>query len=330
MILYYNPNVGSGIEYVGDVFKSWIDELSIPYIEVKDQDHPLHLTKNHFSKIKPDVIIINEEFDSICNAASYYKLLNPDTKIVYIHHSWQSIIHLYQNQKYENRHKRSLLELSDHIICVNYPPENTQFPEHLKHKIYKAFMPVDTNEYYPKTPYVERIKSFVYIGNIIKHKMSETFVKEINKSDCDVNIDCYGRIIGDGEYKNLFLSCENITYKGYADQKDIPDILNRYQFYVLAHDGHEPFNISLLQSILCGTIPLIMESKSKEWLHWAKRLYLMDDDLHNFIKFLVTMATQKYVSEMSIISNNIVDIAQSRFNYTKFKENFQRLISNLQ
>ena len=329
MILYYNPDVGSGIEYVGNIIKSWIDEIQKPYIEVKDQDHPLHLIQ-HFIKNKPDIVIVNEEFDSICNALSYYKLFFPKTKIIYIYHVWQNIVYLYQHLQYDNRHKQFLLELVDNIICVNYPPEDKRIPIHIKRKMYTAFMPMDPDIYKIKTLWRKRKNMFMYLGNIMKHKMSEDFLQKIQSTD--ITIDCYGKMSSDPDYAELFNSCKNVVHKGYVSQEKVSDVMNEYKFFVMPHEGPEPFNIAMLQAIMCGTIPLIVNDRnasSASWIDWAKDLYYSNNNVDEFIENLTNVSKEDDLSNAEIISQQISEMVNFRFDYKKFKKDFQNILINI-
>jgi glycosyltransferase involved in cell wall biosynthesis len=329
MILYYNPDVGSGLEYVGNIIKSWIDEIQVPYIEVKDQDHPLHLIQNHFNKIKPDVLIINEEHENICIAVCFYKLFHPDTKIIYIYHVWQNIVYMHTHHKYENKYKQELLEYVDNIICVNWPPNHKDIPEHIRNKMYKGFMPMDPSIYYPKVPWQDRLGLFMYLGNIIHHKMSVGFLQKVQNTN--ISVDCYGKLSDDPEYTKLFQSCKNVVHKGYVDQSKVADVMNQYKFFVMPHDGAEPFNISLLQSIMCGTIPLVVNDRNDKsitptWINWAKDLYFENNTVDEFLENLVRTDSNNDLSNASEISTRISCLAMSRFDYQKMKQDIQKII----
>lgn len=329
MILLYNPDVGSGLEYVGDIIKSWIDDVTDQYVEVKVQDHPLHLIKQYFNPTQPNFVIVNEEHESICVALCYYKLFHPDIKIIYIYHVWQNIVYMHQNRMYKDVYKRSLLDLADHIICVNYPPDEIKFPKHLVDKIYKGFMPMDPTIYYPKVPWQSRQGLFMYLGNIIPQKVSVEFLQKIQKTS--ITIDCYGKLSNIPEYIELFNSCNNMVCKGYIDQSKVTDILNQYKFFVMPHHGQEPFNISMLQAIMCGTIPLVVNDRNSEkfspsWIDWAKDLYYENNTVDEFIENLIRIVNEDDISNCIDISTNISRQVNERFDYGKFKKDFIDLI----
>jgi hypothetical protein len=89
--------------------------------------------------------------------------------------------------------------------------------------------------------------------------------------------------------------------------------------------------MTLAQAAMCGTIPILLNDESgrefnPDWVTWAENLYLGCADIKNFIWNL------KLVSENPvdyiILSNHISKDIANRFNYEKFKQEFQLLLEN--
>ena len=324
-VFYAHFNVGSGIEYVGDVFLSWIEEINgIDIFIQKEQEH----SETIYSKIKefmPDVIITNESYEKIRIPACKFKKEYPKTKIIYMCHAW---INLTSNE-IPNEYQEFIRQC-DKIFCLNYIPKDKL--EKLSN-IENYVHPINPNEYKIIIPWNKREKMFVYLGNILPHKFSKEFIELLSKSN--IKIDCYGRrdFPTDDvsvEYYQLFENCKNITYKGLVNQKDVASILNTYKYFVMPHDGQEPFNISLLQAIFCGTIPLIsndLNSKkyNPNWLHWAEGLYYSCNTAVELVTNLELISKE----DKEETSNGISSFSMAKFNYEEFKKVFSDYLSGL-
>jgi glycosyltransferase involved in cell wall biosynthesis len=225
-------------------------------------------------------------------------------------------------------YKLRLLDFADNIICVNYPKmEFMKVPDHIKKKIYPAYMPMNPEIYYPKIPWNDRKKLFMYLGNILHHKMSKEFLQKVQATD--ISIDCYGKLSSNQEYADLFNSCKNVVNKGYVEQSKVADVMNEYKFFVMPHDGPEPFNIAVLQAMMCGTIPLVVNDQTKKfstWFEWAKDLYYGNNTVDEFLDNLTRINKDIDISNAEEISNRISNLSMERFNYQKMKKDVQSII----
>jgi glycosyltransferase involved in cell wall biosynthesis len=325
-IFYTNFNVGSGIEYVGDTFKSWINEIDdIELLEFKEQDHPDTIFKA-IMEFNPDMIISNESYERSRTSISKYLNLYPNINLMFLCHSWNEL--LYKDEL--EQEYRDFLNDASSIIILNSMPADRNFP-----KVKNFYHPIDPKTYKIKTAWKDRKKKFVYIGNILPHKLSEDFIREISKTD--IQIDCYGNSkirLEDGslvEYNILFDNCDNLNYKGMIPQEEVADIMNQYQYFVMPHHGSEPFNITLLQMIMCGTVPLITNDTGTNqydstWIHWAKGLYYSCNTANELINNLSIINQEN--PDMSDDSSNISKLGMEKFNYDKFKTYFQNYIKD--
>ena len=327
-ILLFNFTVGSAVEYIGNTFRKWLNEIpNIDIVEIKEQNASV-VNIDFIINAKPDIIILNDLLEEkTLDCVYYYKKCFPNTKVIVIYHSWRTIYN-FDEKNADDFKRRYFNNLVDDIICLNYIPENTNNTSDLFKRVHNFYHPIDTMEYYSKIPWNKRDNLFGYFGNILPHKMSLEFIEKIQQTD--IIVDCYGKILDWEEYKeynNLVNNCKNIVFKGYINQEDMPDYINRYKYFVMAHDGYEPFNVTLLQCILCGTIPLVVNDRTSKkfdstWIDWADNLYFGSNTVEEMINNLEHIKTL----DCNDISIQISNQAKLKFDYSKFKDFFIKTI----
>jgi len=331
-IFYVNLNVGSGIEQTGNVILNWINEIS--GVEVSEYKHQTseEIFNEALLDFLPDTIILNESYPRVRPPVVEYVKSRPATKLIYLNHLWQEVY-------YSNHHRDSInyiefINACTKIFCLNVIPKDKV--EKLPKSVENFYHPIDPSEFKIMTPWKDRSKNFLYLGSIFPHKFSLDFIKEIDKTD--IRIDCYGRRDANAQVENLedyyrlFDSCKNIRYKDQISQKDVVRVLNEYKYFVMPHDGMEPFNMCLLQAILCGTIPLIANDElSKKydpsWLRWADGLYYSCNTAAELVNNLTKITADNVDS--SAESEQIREEAAKKFNYEKFKVAFQGYLKSL-
>lgn len=351
-IFYFNFDVGSAIEYAGDIFYNWMRESRLDVYNYKQQNFYLsHLRE--LRKYKPKLIILNEFYESSCIASTIYKTLNPCVTILPIFHVWSDILNLFNfgdgfsSPYLTKRHKELIhgefISSIDGLMIVNYLPPDIKLPEYVKtHNIINAHYPCDPNVFNVKIPWKERENNFCYLGNILPHKMSEEFINRLNKTD--IHIDCYGRMFEDidrediKKYLEKFKNCKNLHYKGLVPQKEVSNVYNKYKYFVLPHRGMEPFNFALLQAMFCGTIPLVCNDmrgihraanypQVTRWLDWADGLYYGCETPEQLIDNLNLVI--KNNPDSSTDSRRISNNAMNKFNYFDMKHKFISLVQDL-
>lgn len=344
-ILYINFNVGSAIEYSGDTFKLWIEEVlqttqDVEFLEIKDQDQSFNLFKKIF-EYKPDVILLNEHYQKSMEATLYYKQLFPNTKVFQFLYVWKDLNVLLKDEKTVSeqhglydiiKFKFFFRSMINYMFVLNYKIDgNFDSYGNLAHRIENYTCPTDPAIWNNKIEWKKREKNFVYIGNILPHKMSPEFIDKISKTD--ITIDCYGKLEWTNkiyknydEYVDKVKNTPNLIIKGLYPQSEIPTILNNYRYFILPHNGDEPFNWSVLQSIYSGTIPLIVNDVTStkfdtKWIDWADGLYMgmttVDDLIYNLN--VIESNSPDFTHISNIISNNAIN----KFDYNKMKESFK-------
>jgi hypothetical protein len=333
-VFLYNLNVGSGVEYSGNVIAEWCKELPINFFEYKEQNPPC-LSFDPLIEIKPDIIIINDNCPRVVEPPYYFKRCFPKTKVIYLTHG---IKELYPpnniSNMYEN-YDRLLLYIAtrdyfDIVVSFGYIKNDNEIPSYLKERFLKGCFPINPENYCVKTPWYNRKKLFCYVGQLNNLKFSLDFLKQLKDYD-SIQIDCYGYMINsyiNEEYQKA-IKIKQINYKGLLEQEKVPEILNEYKYFILPHGRiKEIFNISLLQSMCCGTIPLVCNDRTADfdytWIDWAHGLYTP----HNTEEMLLKTITSPTLVEKdySYLSNYISKQAKERFDYYKFKNEFQQMM----
>jgi len=331
-VLLMNLNVGSAIEYVGGVIKKWIQELPVQFIEYKDQTKE-SVTIDFIIGAKPDIIVVNETYPRIIAPVLYYKKFNPKTKIILLVHSHKTFLGENEtNPHVINQHTlfMDLVKLSDVVFTLDAKP----LQKNMMSNIQVKFCPSEPEIFSNKLKWSDRPKLFCIVGNIYPLKICKEFL--LKAKTIPVEFDVYGRFMekfSDESYKNIFKDAikENLKFKGEIPQSEVGRILNGYKYCVFPHHGAETFFMTLAQAAMCGTIPILLNDESgrefnPDWVTWAENLYLGCADIKNFIWNL------KLVSEnpvdYTILSNHISKDIANRFNYEKFKQEFQLLLEN--
>jgi glycosyltransferase involved in cell wall biosynthesis len=169
---------------------------------------------------------------------------------------------------------------------------------------------------------------FCYIGNIIPHKLSSDFLAKI--CETDLVVDCYGSdFTRDNAHGRVFdraVENGNIVHHGLIPQDKIAEVMNEYKYFVLPHDGYEPFNWVLKQCAFCGTIPLVVNDRNThlyngKWLDWAAGLYMGCQYTDDFISNLEELVRDR--PDHREMSDFISTAAKIQFPYQEFKEEFQ-------
>jgi len=339
-LFYYHFDVGSAIEFSGDIFGQWIKESGEEY-EIythKDQSQGYE-TFPLLQEQKPDVIILNENYAKAVEPIMYYKLINPDVKVVFIAHVWRDLEYAYSFRS-DFRKPSNILDwikfhkfiedTADEIFCLNYKPDG-KFHPNIQDKTHNHSYPTDPEFFGNFIPWNNRAGNFLIAGNLLEHKIHPEFLDALRGSD--IKIDVYGYSEYDDpkkkEYVEKILAHPNFNYCGLYPQDKMPELFNLYKYFILPHNGYEPFNWTLLQAISCGTIPLVSNDRKtnqfdKTWIDWAEDLYFGCNTPNGLAANLEVLSSQP--RDMSDISLNISAKAQSRFNYSEMKEAFLKAL----
>lgn len=337
-VLYLDFNVGSGIKYIGDIFHSWLEKIkNIELVKIENQTQSQFLI-DQLIEIKPDVIVFNEEYPRSVDVCFYYKKFNPNTKIVGIVHSYNRLETL--KEKYSNVYEELRFHFNfefyksivDKIFVLNHKSESLKINYETENKTSNYYFPVPPEDFKIKTEWKDRKKNFVYIGAFIYQKVSEKFL-EIIKDHKDLHIDYYGSFDSfcqTEQYSKKFINSGiNIIKK--VRQEDVCDILNEYKYFILPHGDTEIFNITLLQAIMCGTIPLVSNdrksSKNYKWIDWADQCYFGCNTEIELINNMKSIQNQN--PDYSLVSESISKIIVDRVKYNEFKSIFKNIIESI-
>ena len=304
MITFINHDVGSGIEYIGNIFLNWTKELYLTSV-ISNQNPPILIYKELIEQ-NPNIIILNEYYERTLEAISFYKSSFPKTKIIFINHSSK----LVDNKKNDrNIAIRELYNKIDVKIGLNSKGG--------KDVIDFEYMPVNPEIYKIKTSWKDRKKDFIILGNINNQKISSKFIKK-NK----VKMDCYG--INNGDYE-VFNNDKNLKYISKLEQEKVPEVLNEYKYAIFPFGGKEIFSISILQSILCGTIPIVLNDSGNNWTKWTDGFVYLSDNVNTFCNNIEKLSKNTEILNFE----NVRISAVEKFNYLNLKEKYQKIIKTL-
>lgn len=348
-VSFFHFDVGSAIEYAGDIFLSWMEELQLEGWEIqviKNQDQAYTLIDS-LIEFGPDIIVLNEYYSKTVEAATYYKKFNPDVKIFFLSHTWFDTCNIIEHDVTEIRDGRTeegifdkirfkhfLQEVVNEIMFLNYRPDG-MLPMSNMHNFY---YPTDDQVFTITTPWKDRPNLFCNLGNLLPHKLSKEFLVKVRSTD--LVVDCYGKDDWDSkivtpelrDYYRLAKASKNLKLLGIKPQSEVAAVLNQYKYFVMPHNGYEPFNWTLLQAIFCGTIPLVSNDRKStrfdpSWIDWAEGLYLGTDTVDELVKNMVSI--KKENPDLSELSSTISEQAQAKFNYSVMKDAFLDILRSL-
>ncbi len=328
-ILYFNFNVGSAIEQSGNIFSDWIGEITKNIYTIKNQNRPVSIIDDIIN-INPNIIILNEYFENSAQPTFYYKKFN-HVRILHIEHIWKRFLCNDTGSdtiKNDSHFRKKYYQNIDNIFCINQMPN---IKHNISTPIRNFYYPTNPNMFNISIPWSERTKDFLYIGNILPHKLSEEFIDKI--SNTDIVIDCVGKKFQNKfpEYTDKISNSKNFNILDTIPFENVASVMNQYKYFIMPHNGYEPFNWTLLQCIFCGTIPLIInDSNSKEfdstWIDWAQGLYFGTNTVDEMIDNMIELLSKS--PDFSENSEFISNTAQKKFDYDAFKNMFQSTIKS--
>ena len=327
-VYYYNLSVGSGIERIGDIIGSMMDGLHVKEYKLQN---PAFIMIDDLVKERPDVIVINEAFPRVLEACYYYKRANPDVKVILINHCFSYLTSQYSQRTSDKDRdflaRKFLREDVNHIINLSVKPGAVKFSRDLDKKIIQLYPPA-YSMFRVERPFRDREKLFVYIGNVLPHKLSLDFIRKIRNTTLTINV--YGRVFRDkvklkGYYEELF-SCPNITYMGYCPEEKLVDVMNSYKYLVVPHRGYEPMMIVLGEFIQCGGIPLLVNSRDypmHEWSDYAREFIHEFGSVDDLISYMEKCPRPEALDkDPSMYSRRY----KEKYSYQKFREELRSLI----
>jgi len=310
-IVFVNLDVGSAIEQSGNQFIKIIKELNRE-ITVFTQQTCERMFFQYLLDEKPDTLIINGNYPRIINPAYYYKLLNKELKLIFISRVFTdfmfikdtSNIHYY----YYNQRLKEFCEYCDYVFIVNScGMRKRQFYET---KMIDCCGTNNIDHFRITKDWDERKKKFLLFGSLNPHKLHHEFVDKL-----DIKVDAYGNIDNQPNWFREKFEKSNINYLGFLEYNEIPKMLNEYKYFLLPHNGSEPLNNSIIQAILCGCIPIVLDDYYTDingdyWLKWCQDYYFGCDTVDEYLN-KVNKLNNKDIDNGEKISHN------NRFNFVR-------------
>lgn len=300
MIAFIAYNMGGGIEHQAIEIRKILNDIAYPYKEYTAQN-PAHILFQWLVETSPDVIIINEPTIRTIEATYYYSLTKKVSVLLFFHGSLKSDAKTKDQQLiFDNLTRVSR-------IFILAPKEKTQY-------IDIPYMLVDPEEYNIRTPWKERRNTPVFTERLIPQK----FANEVRKAKpSDIQIECYS-----DKFEGEDVEC---TKYDKIEQKNMPMVLNKYRYALFPYGGDEIFSITLLQSILTGTIPLVYTAENSTWIKWADGLYFGSHNPEQYWQGVRDIINRPE-SEVEYISLAIRQKAVSKFRYKYWFEYIKQKI----
>lgn len=290
----------SGIEYVGDIFGSWLwnycNEKNYELYEYKLQN-PTEILLKKLNEFEPDLIVLNEIYERNLQASIQY----PAKTLLLNHTSIEK----------NNCDIEMMLSKDYYMPC---------YGEYIK-------------------PWHKR-KKFGFFNFPIEKRFSNSFVNLLNKYKeyYELKIDGYFDIKKLKE-NGLFDDFKNIfNFMDLFPQERMTEIFNDYKFFIMPRTGGEIFNISMLQAIKCGCIPLVsFEHNSDEIKKWIKRfdgLYCGFSNEEQLLSFMVEYSRSNnefnenryYIKFSKEISEKALKKFDNKYIKEVFINNIEKLI----
>lgn len=125
------------------------------------------------------------------------------------------------------------------------------------HKLYpNGARYVDTDRFYPKTPFEERDRVVGFLGRLEEEKNVRALADATQELPSDLTF----RFIGDGELRNELerklseeIDAGTVEFTGWVDHEDVPRELSKLQLLVLPSEPTEGLPTVILESLACGT-----------------------------------------------------------------------------
>lgn len=325
-VFLINFDVGSGIEYTGNMFLSILEEKHIVY-NYKHQN-PSFIVLEELIKQRPDIIVVNEFYSRIVEGLYSYKLMRAEVKIVQIFHDWKRLNNIFIDGAVVSDQQvieRYYISCVDRVFYLNFKPIDASWNDGVKFiNPVGAYFPVSNADYKVITPWSSR-SGACYIGNILPLRISQEFLFELKKYP-EIVIDCYGKTFENeyAEYYDEFNALSNINYCGMLAQDKVCETLNKYKYFIISHENKpEVFLIILLQAILCGTIPLVCNNRSfhkdhYRWIDWADSFYFGYNAPNEMLDALMYFVTESI--DLSFVSEDISKRACEKYSFSGLKE----------
>jgi len=326
-IYFYSITSGSGVETVGNTIKTMFDEKD-NFIHYNLQNPP-HLILQDLVKEKPDVIILNELHQRAMIAVHSYKIAFPNTKIILLNHCFPYLTDYPISDKskmFEWTNGDGVVSINDFlrngidkIITMNHRPESEKINKVFDGRVYEKYFPIP-NKFKIEREWINRPRDFFFYGTIHKLKLSNEFILRSDYPE----VDLYGKWVADHKidddykkYKDIIMKNPKLKYNGWISDNEMVARINQYKFFVMPHDGPEPFCLALAEAIRCGCIPLVTNNRNKPsafWLDWAKDC------------IIEYQSTDKLIEKMNWWNNNKTNNKLIETLNQKSKENSRKMI----
>lgn len=323
-IVYFNLDVGSGIQIIGDEIRSMLDRYSksgnaVEIIDVSQQTCMQHYV-NVLEKEKPDIIIMNEIYRRVSDAVYAYKALFKNVKVLVISH-----LTSYDINGMEPEYSW-IITIANKVINVGYPRSGGNCDY-----IDQFYPPVADLDVSKLKKWPDR-KPVCYVGRVIDQKFSIGFVESYDGP----KIDIYGSTAGaSADLIRSIKSNKNMDLVGEFPHENVFNVFGGYKASVFPCSGPEVWCLSLLESIKCGTIPFVINEacgNDRLWTQWADgMIYEISGCSENNVRSIgeiIRRFTEKNDSVGRQLYLGIAVQAIAKYPYSRFEQEIKLFLDS--
>lgn len=200
---------------------------------------------------KPDLVIVHDT--SRYDAFSFVKAVHPEIRFAYM----SLCVNGFSDP--------SFISPYDYFIGPNAP--SSSLSSHYNSRVSKVEWIFGLPERFSsRVPFEKRKLELFFAGRVIQAKINLDFIKKLSEFNAVLHV--FGdRMPEDPQFNKAVLGEPSIVYKGSVPNGMLHEIMNSYCFAVLP-SNEDCFSLSILESILCGQIPIVLRRFRKDYV-WS-------------------------------------------------------------
>lgn len=185
---------------------------------------------------------------------------------------------------------------------------------------------IDRSIYNISKSYSSRSIEYSFIGRLNMEKGIEELIEGWKESPPDEPL----HVFGEGEFKDLVLSTENVEYHGWVDHESMPFILNDIKFLIIPSRTEGLPNI-MLEAMACGCVVIATRvgSIADVIIDGENGFLLPGNDVKAIVSFLQATKAQYDLNKISMnASRTVLDGYSPQAKLTRWGEIIQSLNLN--
>lgn len=314
-----------------DLKKEFANNSMVKLYHYKSSRNPTDFLKisneinNLLQKIQPDIVHLHSTFPGV------YGRLKKDFPTVYCPHCWSFSQDTNILKKYIYATVEKLLaKRTDAIINIS----RNEYNDAKKFNVQAKLNPIilngvaDVHDSIIK-PNIKINKNYINIGFIgrLDYQKGFDIIEPLFRNLGADNVKLY--VIGEAERgsKNIYSKCENITYLGWVDNKEIDSYIKMFDA-VIVPSRHEGFGLIMLE-VMRNSKPLIVSNRTSlpEIVIDGYNGYIFDlDNTDNQLTNIITKLDKKSLVKMG---ENARNVYLSNFTVDRFANEITQLYQEI-